>query len=129
VIVGGALLVLALLVGSVWVVRSQGATSAQAAPSPTPTPTMIPSPPPGVWRIDGVVLDEQGKPVKDVCVGIGPGICTNVNPRTDADGYWSIELPKASVDYDFHFTKAGYKQLDMHIKPVTSQTFTLRLTR
>ncbi len=110
----------------VFVVRGPGA-AVSASPSPTQTP--IGTLAPGVWRLDGLVIDDAGKPLQGVCVGVGPAICTDVNPRTDSDGKWFIDIPKAAVDYEFHFTKVGYKQFDMPIHAVTSQTFTIKLTR
>ena len=127
---GGAIIAVALGVGLVWATRSAGPSSL-AEPSPTPEASEAPTPAPfpNVWRIDGIVLDDQNKPIEGVCVGLGPGICTDVNPRTDAKGRWHMDLPKVSVDYEFHFTKPGFKQFDMTARLVTPQTFTIHMTR
>jgi len=106
-----------------------GPKVAVSSPSPVATATPIGTLAPGMWRLDGIVTDEAGKPLQGVCVGIGPAICTDVNPRTDSDGKWFLDIPKAAVDYEFHFTKVGYKQFDMPIHAVTSQTFFIKLGR
>ena len=125
-IAGIAAVVLAI-VAVVWVAGSRAPAVAVATPEPSESPT--PAPSPNLWRLDGVVVDEEGKPVEGVCVGLGPAICTDVNPRTDAKGRWYIDLPKAVVDYDFHFTKPGFQQFDMRARVVTPQTFRIRLLR
>lgn len=97
-------------------------SSLGGAPKPTPTPY----PPPtveGLWRIEGHVADEQGKPIEGVCLAIGPVGCQPVSPRSDKDGNFYFDLPVATVEYDFHFTKPGYVQLDAHAKPQGPSTF------
>ena len=92
----------------------------------TPKPTPTPYPPPtveGLWRIEGHVADEQGKPIEGVCLAIGPVGCQPVSPRSDKDGNFYFDLPVASVDYDFHFTKAGYQQLDARVHPAGPANF------
>ena len=96
--------------------------SSIGAPKPTPTPY----PPPtveGLWRIDGTVVDENQKPIEGVCLAIGPVGCQPVSPRSDKDGKFYFDLPVANVEYDFHFTKPGYQQLDAHVKPQGPSTF------
>jgi len=126
---GAAVLAVVLVIAFVVAIRGAGAPATSVTAAPAASDTATPTPGPQAWRLDGVVIDEQGKPVEGVCVGLGPAVCTDVNPRTDAKGRWFIDLPKASVDYDFHFTKPGYKQFDMHVRAVTSQTFQITLTR
>ena len=102
--------------------------STQGAPRPTPTPY----PPPtveGLWRIEGTIVDETSKPVEGVCLAIGPVGCQPVSPRSDKDGKFYFDLPVANVDYDFHFTKAGYQQLDVRIHPHGPSTFNYVLRR
>jgi hypothetical protein len=128
VVSSAALVATVLLVALVLVIRGPASpVAASATPQTSEAATATPSP--TVWRLEGVVMDEQGKPVEGVCVGLGPSICTDVNPRTDAKGRWYIDLPKAVVEYDFHFTKPGFQQFDMHVRAVTSQTFAIRLVR
>jgi hypothetical protein len=94
--------------------------------APTPAPTSTAYPPPtveGLWRIEGHVADEQGKPIEGVCLAIGPVGCQPVSPRSDKNGNFFFDLPAANVDYDFHFTKAGYQQLDARVHPTGPSTF------
>jgi len=102
--------------------------STQGAPRPTPTPY----PPPtveGLWRIEGTVIDDTSKPIEGVCLAIGPVGCQPVSPRSDKDGKFYFDLPVANVDYDFHFTKAGYQQFDVRIHPTGPSTFNYVLRR
>jgi hypothetical protein len=93
-----------------------------ATPSPTPTLQA------GFWRIEGTVVDDKGKPVSGVCVGVGPAVCTDVNPRTDEQGRWHIDVPQVTVDYDFHFTKRfACLQEDKRIHPTGSISFQMTL--
>lgn len=98
----------------------------------TPKPTPTPYPPPtveGLWRIEGHVADESGKPIEGVCLAIGPVGCQPVSPRSDSNGNFYFDLPVASVDYDFHFTKAGYQELDVRVHPSGPSTFNFVLKR
>jgi len=102
--------------------------STQGAPRPTPTPY----PPPtveGLWRIEGTIIDETNAPIEGVCLAIGPVGCQPVSPRSDKDGRFYFDLPVANVDYDFHFTKPGYQQLDVRIHPTGPSTFNYVLRR
>ena len=102
--------------------------STQGAPKPTPTPY----PPPtqeGLWRIEGAVIDENQKPIEGVCLAIGPVGCQPVSPRSDKDGKFYFDLPIANVDYDFHFIKPGFQQLDVRIHPNGPSTFNYVLKR
>jgi hypothetical protein len=117
--------VLLVLAVAVYAVRSETPVSSAPTPEPSPTATVSPT----QWRLDGTVIDAQGRPIEGVCVGVGPAVCTDVNPRTDARGKWHIDLPKVSVDYDFHFTKDGYKPFETRIRPVTHQEFTITMSR
>jgi hypothetical protein len=97
---------------------------------PTPTPT--PYPPPtveGLWRIEGHVADEQSKPIEGVCLAIGPVGCQAVSPHSDKNGNFYFDLPVANVDYEFHFTKPGYQQLDVRIHPTGPSNFNYVLRR
>ena len=102
--------------------------STQGAPKPTPTPY----PPPtveGLWRIEGTILDENQKPIDGVCLAFGPVGCQPVSPRSDKDGKFYFDLPVANVDYDFHFTKAGYQQVDAKVHPTGPATFVYVMRR
>jgi hypothetical protein len=102
--------------------------SSLGAPKPTPTPY----PPPtveGLWRVEGHVADEQGKPIEGVCLAIGPVGCQPVSPHSDKDGNYYFDLPVANVDYDFHFTKAGYQQFDSRVHPTGPSSFNFVLKK
>src|SRR5260221_65968 len=89
-----------------------------ATPTPYPPPTVE-----GLWRIEGTVIDENQKPVEGVCLAIGPVGCQTVSPRSDKNGKFYFDLPVANVEYDFHFTKAGYQTLDVHVHPTGPSGF------
>ncbi len=117
------LLLIAVPLGFAYYGSTQG-----GAPKPTPTPY----PPPtveGLWRIEGAVHDENGAGIEGVCLAIGPVGCQPVSPRSDKDGKFYFDLPVANVDYDFHFTKAGYQTLDVRAHPNGPSTFNYVLRR
>lgn len=97
--------------------------------SPPPPATPTPSPMPGTWRWEGVVVDEQGRPIEGVCVVVGPSGCQPTNPRTDARGVWYVDFPQAEVQYDLHFTKDGYRTYSARITPTSSWTYNVVLSR
>ena len=94
------------------------------APPATPTPTLGAG---TAYRIEGVVVDEVGIPVSDVCIAIGPNGCREHSPRTDERGVYFIDFPKADVDYELHFTKDGYKEVLKRLKPTANQVLNLVL--
>ena len=85
-------------------------TLTPASPTPAPRAEM--------WRLEGVVIDPQGNPLKDVCVAIGPHGCQATSPRTDANGVYWADLPKADVVYDLHFFRDGFATADRSIHPL-----------
>jgi hypothetical protein len=93
-------------------------------PPATPTPTRGPG---TAYRIEGVVVDDVGIPVSDVCIAIGPNGCQDHSPRTDARGVYFIDFPNADVEYDLHFTKDGYKEILKRLKPTANQVLNLIL--
>jgi hypothetical protein len=95
-----------------------------ATPTPYPPPTVE-----GLWRITGTVIDESNKPIEGVCLVIGPLDCRATSPRSDKDGRYYFDLPVANVDYDLHFIKAGYQQLDVRIHPTGPGEFNYLLKR
>ncbi|MEK7863059.1 MAG: carboxypeptidase-like regulatory domain-containing protein, partial [Chloroflexota bacterium] len=95
--------------------------------SPPPPATPTPPPDPGLWRYEGVVVDEQGKPIEGVCVAVGPQGCLPSSIRTDKRGVWFIDFPQAPVDYDLHFSKKGYTQYDVRITPTSPWTLNVVL--
>ena len=79
--------------------------------SPTPSPRAQ------MWRLEGVVVDQNGNTVAGVCVAIGPHGCQPLSPRTDANGVYWADLPQADVTYDLHFFKDGFPVVDRSIHP------------
>ena len=94
------------------------------APPATPTPTLGAG---TAYRIEGVVVDEVGTPLADVCIAIGPNGCREHSPRTDGRGVYYIDFPKADVDYELHFTKDGFKEVLKRLKPTSDQVLNLVL--
>jgi hypothetical protein len=99
--------------------------SATQAPA-TPTPGLGPG---TAYRIEGVVVDDVGAPISNVCIAIGPNGCQEHSPRTDARGVYYIDFPQALVDYDLHFTKDGYKEFTQRLRPTQSQVLNIVLGR
>jgi hypothetical protein len=99
---------------------------APTRPPATPTPDI------GVgaaYRMEGVVVDELGTPLADVCIAIGPNGCKDHSPRTDTRGVYFIDFPAADVDYDLHFTKDGFQEFDQRLKPTRSTVLNIVLGR
>ena len=104
------LIIGALIVGSILI----GAVGFYALSRPREAPG-----PPGassgepVWRVEGRITDTASNPIGDVCVAIGPNGCQRASPHSAGDGYWSFDFPQVAVSYTLHFTKQGYRDVDM----------------
>ncbi|HVE67658.1 MAG TPA: carboxypeptidase-like regulatory domain-containing protein [Solirubrobacteraceae bacterium] len=95
-----------------------------AAPTPTPTPD------PAIWRVHGLVVDEQGRPIPDVCVAIGPHGCLQYSPRTNANGIFFFDAPQIpTVSYDLHYFTSEYQLLTMRVTPTGPTTFRVTLRK
>ncbi len=81
------------------------------------------------FRLEGVVVDELGAPIPDVCIAIGPNGCQEHSPRTDTRGVYFIDFPQAQVSYDLHFTKDGYKEVVKRLQPTQDQVLNLVLAQ
>jgi hypothetical protein len=90
---------------------------APTKPPATPTPAIGAG---AAYRMEGVVVDESGAPLANVCIAIGPNGCQDHSPRTDVRGVYFIDFPAAEVDYDLHFTRDGYQEFDQRLKPTRS---------
>ena len=64
-----------------------------------------------------------------MCLAIGPLGCRATSPRSDSQGRFFFDLPPANVDYDLHFTKAGYQQFDARIHPTGPSQFNFVLKK
>lgn len=100
-----------------------------ATPPPPPEATATPSPQPGLWRIDGYVVDENDTPLKSVCVVIGPRGCQPFSPHTDARGYWFIDIAEGHTSFDFYFEMPGYNTVWWQTTPTGPTTHNVILTK
>jgi hypothetical protein len=97
------------------------AASASVAPPSTPaqaTPT--PTPQPGLWRVEGYVVDENGNPLKNVCVVIGPHGCQRFSPHTDERGHYFLDVAAnkdITTAFDFYFEMPGRETVWWHFVP------------
>ncbi|HYL50587.1 MAG TPA: hypothetical protein VEZ15_01345 [Acidimicrobiia bacterium] len=108
---------------------------AVVSPSPSPTPTIAvvaspsasatPTAEPGLWRIEGYVVNEAGQPMQDVCVVVGPNGCRQFSPHTDAKGHWFLDIAVGQATFDFHFVTPGYVTQDWHVTPVGPTQYNL----
>lgn len=105
------------------------ASKASNVPSPTSSPTYTPvskTPLPtiavGFGRFRGTVSDARtGEPLKDVCVVIATGgSCQPASPRTDVNGFWSIDLPE-NIEWDFAWTFDGYVTERKHLRSIAGE--------
>jgi hypothetical protein len=89
-------------------------------PPPPPSATPTPSPQPGLWRVEGYVVDESGNPLKNVCVVVGPHGCQKYSPHTDDQGHYYLDVA-ASKDvttaFDFYFEMPGRQTVWWHFTP------------
>jgi hypothetical protein len=99
---------------------------AATQPPATPTPGLNPG---TAYRVEGVIVDELGAPLSDVCIAIGPNGCQVHSPRSDTRGVYFLDFPKAEVDYDLHFTKDGYKEFLQRLRPTQNQVLNIVLAQ
>jgi len=98
---------------------------APTQPPATPTPTLAR----GYWRIEGVVVDEIGIPMSDVCIAIGPNGCVTHSPRTDDRGVYVVDLPQVDSSWTLHYTKDGFKEAVQRLKPTRNEVLNIVLGR
>lgn len=102
--------------------------------SPPPAPRSSPTPEPGLWRLEGYIVDEQGKPVESVCVVIGPVGCQAFSPHTDERGHYFVDIAavgnaQLAQQYDFYFEYPGRETLWLRMTPTGSTTFNAVMKR
>jgi hypothetical protein len=123
------------LLAAALVVPAAACSGLPAAASPSPTiavaasPSATPTAEPGLWRIEGYVVNQAGQPLKDVCVVVGPNGCRQVSPHTDARGHWFLDVAEGRTSFDFHFVIPGYVPQDWHVTPVGPTQYNLVLDR
>jgi hypothetical protein len=100
-----------------------------------PAPRATATPEPGLWRLEGYVVDEAGTPIENVCVVIGPGGCQIFTTKTDERGYWSLDIASGqasagiSVNFDFYFEMPGHETVWLRMTPTSSTVFNLVLRK
>lgn len=102
--------------------------------SPPPAPRSSPTPEPGLWRLEGYIVDESGKPIENVCVVIGPVACAQYSPHTDERGHYFVDIAAAGsqtvpLAYDFYFEIPGRQTVWLRMTPTSSTTFNAVLKR
>jgi hypothetical protein len=102
--------------------------------SPPPAPRSSPTPEPGLWRLEGYIVDEQGKPIENVCVVIGPVPCAQYAPHTDERGHYFVDIAAAGsqtvlLAYDFYFEIPGRQTVWLRMTPTGATTFNAILKR
>jgi hypothetical protein len=108
--------------------------SASIPVSPPPAPRPSPTPEPGLWRLEGYIVDESGKPIENVCVVIGPVSCQQYSPKTDERGHYFVDIAAAGTQtvllaYDFYFEIPGRQTIWLRMTPSGSTTFNAVLKR
>ena len=96
------------------------ASASVTPPSPPPAATATPSPQPGLWRVEGYVVDESGNPLKNVCVVVGPRGCQKFSPHTDDQGHYFLDVAAATdvkTSFDFYFEMPGRDTVWWHFTP------------
>jgi hypothetical protein len=110
-----------------------GLAASIPVPSAVPkAPRPTPSPEPGLWRIEGYVVDESGKPIENVCVVVGPVGCQTHSPHTDERGNYFVDIALSTttpVTFDFYFEIPGRESKWLRITPTSSTVFNLVLRR
>jgi hypothetical protein len=88
-------------------------------PSPQPATEPTPSPDPALWRIEGTVVDEDGKPLESVCVVVGPHGCQRFSPHTDENGHYFLDVAHSEIKtmFDFYFELPGHATVWWQVTP------------
>jgi len=108
--------------------------SASIPVSPPPAPRSSPTPEPGLWRLEGYIVDEEKKPIENVCVVIGPVPCGQYTPHTDERGHYFVDIAAVGnqtilQDFDFFFEIPGRQTIWLRMTPTGSTTFNAVLKR
>jgi hypothetical protein len=106
------------------------AMTSAPVPSAPPPARPTPTPDPAVWRFEGRVVDADGRPLRDVCVVIGPRGCQRGSLRTDDRGMYFIDMPQVpTVTYDLYFVKDGYLVVWHQAQPTEPTVFNVVLRK
>jgi len=74
--------------------------------------------------LTGLVVDGRtGQGLPDACVSLGP--CTAASPRTDAFGFWTLDLPVGGggLDWGLEFAKTGYTMTSLTMRSRSGYIF------
>ncbi|HEV8537147.1 MAG TPA: hypothetical protein VGR87_15695 [Candidatus Limnocylindria bacterium] len=96
-----------------------------------PAPRATATPEPGLWRIEGYVVDEAGTPLENVCVVIGPHGCRPFSPHTDERGHYFLDVAASELTtaFDFYFEMPGRQTLWWRVVPRGPVEFNVVLKR
>ena len=102
--------------------------------SPPAAPRSSPTPEPGLWRLEGYMVDESGKPIENVCIVIGSVACAQYAPHTDERGHYFVDIAAVGsqtvlLNYDFYFEIPGRQTVWLRMTPTGSTTFNAVLKR
>ena len=87
-------------------------------PSPAPRAKATPATEPGLWRLQGYVVDDDGKPLDAVCVVIGPNGCQPFSLRTDQTGHWFIDVGDGGgTGFNLYFEMPGHETVWWQVRP------------
>jgi hypothetical protein len=100
-------------------------------PSPKPQATPIPTPDPSTWRLEGTVVDEDGKPLEAVCVVVGPRGCQPYSPHTDENGHYFLDVAHGDITtkFDFYFEMPGHQTVWWQVTPNGPTVFNVVLRK
>jgi hypothetical protein len=98
-------------------------------PSAPPNATPTPSPQPGLWRIEGYVVDDDHAPLSGVCVVIGPLGCKPFSPHTDDQGHWFLDIAEGHTAFDFYFEMPGHQTVWWRVIPEGPTEFNVILAK
>src|SRR5438105_9716188 len=107
------------------------AASASVTPPSSP-PSATPTAQPGLWRVEGYVVDESGNPLKNVCVVVGPHGCQRYSPHTDEQGHYFLDVAankEVTTAFDFYFEMPGRETVWWHFSPGGPVEFNVVLKR
>ena len=107
-----------------------GASASITPPSPPPSAAPTASPQPGLWRVEGYVVDDSGSPLKNVCVVVGPRGCQKYSPHTDDQGHYFLDVAAnkdVTTAFDFYFEMPGRQTVWWHFVPTGPTEFNVVL--
>jgi hypothetical protein len=77
-------------------------------------------------------VDENGSPLSNVCVVVGPRGCQRFSPHTDERGHYFLDVAQAgiaSTTFDFYFEMPGRQTVWWRVTPAGPIEFNVVLKR